>query len=217
MASETPATLPDPIQANLERADQLEDAIPSAPTSPPPSEITREDAAALVLQIGIVTRGVDETEAAVAAWAKDQRARVDQVMAWYGPAMRLLAQKEIGASKPRRMLLPFGTLSLRKDPDRLVAMEDPDSEKKFRVFDAREGGKWTRVKLSSDSMTREELDQLVNAIPDSLLAKIKWKVEPRKEDLIEEWKKNGTIPPGFDVVVGEDRLKIDTVSKGDAQ
>jgi hypothetical protein len=206
----------DPVKLALARADQLEDSIPTAPTTPPPSEISTEDANALVLEIGMVTRGMESTLRAVEFWRECQQKRIDRLMAWYGPALLALAKAKIGEKKPRRLALPFGTLSLRKDPDRLVAKEGEEAERAFKVFNAREGHKWTRVRVSSESLTHEELDRLVDAVPDELLAKLKWKIEAKKDDLIALWKKTGEIVPGHEVVFGEDRLKLDVTTQGDA-
>jgi len=206
----------DPVKLALARADQLEDAIPVAPTTPPPSEISQEDANALVLEIGLVTRGIESTLAAVEFWRKTQQEHVDKLMAWYGPALLALAKAKIGEKKPRRLALPFGTLSLRKDPDRLVAIDTPEAERAFKVYDAREGHKWSRVQVSSEALTHDDLNRLVDALPEDLLTKLRWKNEAKKKELIELWKATGEIAPGFEVVFGDDKLKLDVTTQGDA-
>jgi len=206
----------DPVKQALARADQLEDAIPVAPTTPPPSEISAEDASALVLEIGMVTRGIESTMRAVEFWRDCQQKRIDKLMAWYGPALLALAKAKIGEKKPRRLALPFGTLSLRKDPDRLVAIDSPEAERAFKVYDAREGHKWTRVQVSSEALTHDDLNRLVDALPEDLLTKLRWKNEAKKKELIELWKTTGEIAPGFEVVFGDDKLKLDVTTQGDA-
>jgi len=206
----------DPVKQALARADQLEDAIPVAPTTPPPSEISAEDANALVLEIGMVTRGIESTMRAVEFWRDCQQKRIDKLMAWYGPALLALAKAKIGEKKPRRLALPFGTLSLRKDPDRLVAIDSPEAERAFKVYDAREGHKWTRVQVSSEALTHDDLNRLVDALPEDLLTKLRWKNEAKKKELIELWKTTGEIAPGFEVVFGDDKLKLDVTTQGDA-
>jgi hypothetical protein len=206
----------DPVKLALERADRLEDAIPVVQTTPPPSAISEDDANALVLEIGMVTRGIESTMRAVEFWRDCQQKRVDKLMAWYGPALLALAKARIGEKKPRRLALPFGTLSLRKDPDRLVAIDTPDAERAFKVYDAREGHKWSRVQVSSEALTHDDLNRLVDALPEDLLTKLRWKNEAKKKELIELWKTTGEIAPGFEVVFGDDKLKLDVTTQGDA-
>lgn len=212
------AKLPDEMVLHaIDRAHGLEEAVPALPEfAARPELISEVDASALTFHIGTISRRADEVEAASKAWVDGQRARVATLMKWYGAALLKLAQEKIGKGKPRRLLMPFGALSLRKEPDRLTALEGDEEKRKFRVFDARENHKWTRVKITSDSLTDDEFNQLVNAVPDTLLAKLKWKVEPKKAELIDHWKATGEIPPGFKIEEGTDQLKVDMAIQGDA-
>jgi hypothetical protein len=213
MATDAAPAVPSLVGKQIDRGWELEESIPTFhQVEKHPESVTEDDASAIAFSIGTIARHADEVEAAAKTWVDEQRARVGKMLDWFGPALLKLAQARIGSKSPRKLLLPFGSLSLRKEPDRLVAKEGEAEEKAFRVWDARQGHKWTRAKVTSDMLTREELDAFVNALPDTLLTKFRWKIEVRKAELNEEFKANGAIPPGFDVAFGGDRLKVDMVT-----
>lgn len=204
------ATLLAPIERAIDRGLALEDAIPGAPVFPPPDDIAEDDASALVRHVSEITAHADQIEAAATAYVENQRKRVSRILDWWGKALLWFAQAKIGKKSPRRLVLPLGTLALRKEPDRLVAIEDAVNEKAFRIFDARADHAWSRVQAKFESLTHAELDQLMNALPETLMAKLHYEIEPKKAELTAHWKQTGEIPAGFVIVPGEDRLKLDT-------